>query len=320
MRKGLGVSVIILFQQIQLFAQELPVYQQYLLNQNLINPAITGITGCTSLQFSDRHQWIGISNAPNTQSICAQKGFTNTANKTHGAGLNLYRDINGAFQQLGGDILYAYHFPVDRHNKINLSLGLSFSVFQKLINESDFTPVYDPIINGANNSEISPDAAAGALLHYENFFVGISGLKLLSFIETIQDTERHFYLYSGMTIDSRKPSVTYKPSVLLKITESSQKQIDINFGTIFNDRYWLTFSYRNNISSFPWKSISIISIFGINWENFTFAYVFDAGLSKIQLYNFGSHEFMIRYEICPSKTSGVDCPTYKGLMKRYRTR
>lgn len=320
MRIRLAVLIIILTQQIQLFAQELPVYQQYLLNRNLINPAITGFTGCASFQLSDRHQWIGISDAPNTQSISAQKGFLSNDNKIHGIGLNLYHDINGAYQQLGGDFLYAYHFTISRQNNINLSLGLSVSVFQKLINESDFTPVYDPIINGTRNNEILPEAGVGILLHNENFFAGLSGIKLLSFIETIQEMERHFYLYSGLAFNNARSTIIYEPSILLKITESLKKQIDINFKTIFNDKYWLTFSYRNNISKIPWQSISIISIFGINSGNFSFAYVFDAGLSRIQLYNYGSHEFMIRYEICPSKSRDLDCPTYKGLMKRYRTR
>jgi type IX secretion system PorP/SprF family membrane protein len=320
MRIKTGITVLLLLLQIQLFAQELPIYQQYLLNPALINPAVTSYTGCTSFQLTDRHQWIGISGAPVTQTLNVQKGFITDNNKIHGLGLNLYRDINGAFRQIGGDFLYAHHFLADRNKKINVSLGLSFSLFQKSIDETDFIQVYDPIIIGTINSELLPQAGAGILIHNESFFVGLSAVKLLSFIESLQNTERHFYLYSGMTLEDRNYNIIYEPSVLLKITEDLKKQIDININAVINNIYWLTLSYRNNISSFPGQSVSIISVFGINLHNFSLAYAFDLGLSNIQLYNFGSHEFMIRYEICPKGIKAIDCPTYKGLEKRYRKR
>lgn len=320
MRISTGISALILFLKIQIYTQELPLYQQYLLNPGLINPAITSYTGCTSFQITDRHQWLGISDAPVTQTLSVQKGFIGSNNKIHGLGLNMYRDINGSFRQLGTDFLYAHHFLASRDQNINVSLGLSFSLFQKSINETDFTPVYDPLISGTRNSEILPEAGAGILIHNESFFAGLSAVKLLSFIENLQDTEKHFYLYSGLTLQDRNYNIIYKPSLLFKMTESFKKQIDININTVLNDIYWLTLSYRNNINSFPGKSISIISVFGIDLGNFSVAYALDIGLSNIQLYNFGSHEFMIRYEICPKGIRSIDCPTYEGLEKRYRKR
>ncbi len=320
MRIKFVVPLLIIFLKIQLIAQELPIYQQYLLNPNLINPAITGSKGCTYLQVTDRHQWIGISDAPVSQIISIQKGFANDADKIHGMGLNLYRDANGASQQIGGDLIYAYHFLISRKQDIKISLGLSVSVLRKSINETDFTQVYDPIIGGITNSEILPEAGAGILVHNENFFAGLSALKMLSLTENLQPAERHFYLHSGLTFENERATVLYKPSALLKITESLNKQIDINFNTIFSDKWWFTLSYRSDLSSSRWQSMSVISVFGIDPGSFSFAYAFDLGLSNIQLYNFGSHEFMIRYKICPSGLKNPDCPTYKGLDKRYKTR
>jgi type IX secretion system PorP/SprF family membrane protein len=320
MRISTGISVLIVFLQIRIFTQELPVYQQYLLNPGLINPAITSYTGCTSFQITDRHQWLGISDAPVTQTLSVQKGFIGSNNKIHGLGLNMYRDINGSFRQLGADFLYAHHFLASRDKNINISLGLSVSVFQKSINETNFTPVFDPLVSGTRSNEILPEAGAGVLIHNESFFAGLSAVKLFSFIENIQNTEKHFYLHSGLTLQDRNYNIIYKPSLLFKMTESFKKQIDININTVLNDIYWLTLSYRNNINSFPGKSISIISVFGIDFGNFSVAYALDLGLSNIQLYNFGSHEFMIRYEICPEGIRSIDCPTYDGLEDRYRKR
>ena len=50
-------------------AQQLPVYSQYLFNKYLINPAVAGSDGCTSLNHTTRQQWTGYQGAPQTYSL-----------------------------------------------------------------------------------------------------------------------------------------------------------------------------------------------------------------------------------------------------------
>src|SRR5690349_12459885 len=50
----------------QSWAQQKPHYTQYILNQYIINPAITGIENYTDIKLSHRHQWVGIQDAPVT--------------------------------------------------------------------------------------------------------------------------------------------------------------------------------------------------------------------------------------------------------------
>jgi type IX secretion system PorP/SprF family membrane protein len=316
----LVLSAILAFQSIQLIAQELPVYQQYLLNPNLINPALTSYTGCTSFLLTDRHQWIGIKGAPNTQMIGLQTGLPGKPARLHGIGLNLYYDNNGAYRKGGGDVLYSYHLLINRRKNLRLGLGLSVSVFQNSINESDFTDIYDPIISGTVINEIVPDAGAGVFLHSPKFFAGLSGMKLLALPGTLQEVERHFYLNAGIKLKNSNLAVEFEPSFLIKVTESFRRQIDINIKATFNEKFMYILSYRNNFTTLPGESISLVSLFGLELENLTFAYVFDLGLNKIQLNSYGSHEFMIKYRICRSDIDDLSCPTYKDLINRYRIR
>ena len=320
MKIRLPAAIMLVFRYFLLIAQELPVYQQYLLNPNLINPAITGYGGCTSILLTDRHQWIGIPDAPSTQAVGLQKGILIKSGKIHGVGLNLYYDNNGAFRKSGGDLMYAYHFKINRQRNINIGLGLLISVYQNSLDESEFTSVYDPIISGGVTRSLNPDAGAGIFMYNPKFYAGISGLRLMSNSGTLQETERHFYLNSGFFIKNDKSPFEFEPALLLKLTESFKSQIDINFSTVLNGKYWYTLSYRNNLTPFPLKSISILSVFGANIGNFSFAYAFDLGLASIQMVNYGSHEFMIKYKICQSENTAPDCPTYKGLIKRYSIR
>jgi len=316
----LTVAIIFIFRHFLLIAQELPVYQQYLLNPNLINPAITGYGACTSVLLTDRHQWLGIPDAPSTQTIGLQKGIIIKPDKMHGVGLNLYYDNNGAFRKSGGDLIYAYHFKIDRQRGISIGLGLLISVFQNSLDESGFTSIYDPAISGGVNRSLNPDAGAGIFIYNPKFYAGLSGLKLISNSGTFQESERHFYMNAGFFIKNGQSPFKYEPSLLLKFTESLKVRIDINFKTTLNDKYWCTLSLRNNLSSFPGKSVSVLTLFGTSIGNFSFAYAFDLGLTSISLTNYGSHEFMITYKICHPDKYDLDCPTYKGLIKRYRTR
>ena len=54
------------------FAQQLPLYSQYLYNKFLINPAVAGSDGYTSLNLTAREQWVGYYGAPQTFSFSGQ--------------------------------------------------------------------------------------------------------------------------------------------------------------------------------------------------------------------------------------------------------
>ncbi len=53
-------------------SQQLPLYSQYMMNKFLLNPAIAGSDGYTSVNLTAREQWVGFSNAPRTHAISAQ--------------------------------------------------------------------------------------------------------------------------------------------------------------------------------------------------------------------------------------------------------
>ena len=48
------------------FAQAKPSYTQYILNNYILNPAVTGIENYTDIKLSNRNQWTGINGAPVT--------------------------------------------------------------------------------------------------------------------------------------------------------------------------------------------------------------------------------------------------------------
>src|SRR5215831_20547302 len=47
-------------------SQQRPYYTQYILNNYILNPALTGIENYTDLKLSIRDQWVGLNGAPRT--------------------------------------------------------------------------------------------------------------------------------------------------------------------------------------------------------------------------------------------------------------
>ena len=67
-KRGLIILAAIMITSV-LDAQQLPIYSQYLFNKYLINPAVAGSDGYTSLNLTTRQQWAGYQGAPQTYSL-----------------------------------------------------------------------------------------------------------------------------------------------------------------------------------------------------------------------------------------------------------
>jgi len=187
-----GLLLLFLFVLMQAMnAQPLARYNLYPFNPDFANPAATGLTDCLLFNVTDMHQWIGIDDAPNTQSFSIQKGTGFLKNKKYGLGVNLIRDSNGPSKSLGGEFLYSYHMLIGRDRKNWLSFGLSGNIEQRRLDESGFSPIFDPGVTGGIVQEMAYNASAGIYLYNESYFAGVAVYNLLPENNTLaQDTER----------------------------------------------------------------------------------------------------------------------------------
>jgi len=300
--------------------QNLPVYNEYHLNKSLINPAIIGSEACTWFKGTDRHQWLGIEGAPQIQTFSVEASLTNKKTlleldkRTHGLGAYLYRDKNGAYQNLGGQLSYAYHFYVNKLHGIKLGMGLSFQLLQSSLSEGGFrndsnTPINDPTVTGGVTSVITPNAGAGLFLYNSRFYAGLSAANLLPFYKPVNgSTSRNYFLIAGYLSGNEKNRIRLLPSIVFKTTEDLRKQLDLNAKLLMDEHWWIALSYRHNFDKMPGTPVSIIPMVGINKGNFGFAYGLDITPGNILRYNYGTHEFMVSYHFCKD---GFRCPVYR---------
>jgi type IX secretion system PorP/SprF family membrane protein len=229
-------------------------------------------------------------------------------------GAYLYRDKNGAYQNLGGQVSYAYHFCINRLHNIKLGLGLSFEFLQSSLNETGFKddsngPVADIAVTGGVTSILTPNAGAGMFIYNSRFYSGISAANLMPFYKPLNgNASRNYFLIAGFLSGDEKNKYRLLPSIVIKTTEDLRKQIDLNAKLFMNNNWWLGLSYRHNLNNIPGIPVAIIPMVGINKGDFSFIYSLDLTPGQIQFYNYGTHEIMISYRFCKD---GFRCPVYR---------
>jgi len=284
------------------YAQQQPLYSQYMFNRFLLNPAVTGNVDYTPLRLTAREQWVGIDNAPSTQGISAH---TLLGNKSMGIGGYIFADRFGPESKIGAQLSYSYIIPLNSMNS-KLSFGIALKAFQYRLDYNALTERVidegDQVLNKTSETAIVPDADFGIYLQGERYFVGLSATQLIELPikvgeEVVEKNSmiRHYYLLGGYKFQLGD-KFELEPSLLAKGTERTPFNIDVNLRGIYMQNYWLGFSYRT--------SGAIIGMLGLKVKSFIIGYAFDYSTSKIQNYQSGSHEIMVGYNFGEGKNKG----------------
>lgn len=298
---------------INLNAQQLPLYTQYMNNGFLVNPAMAGYDGFTTFNMTYRKQWMGFTNSPTTYSLSGQtrilrrsyiiikrnvrKNVAKPSTKGRvGLGASAFNDINGLVSRTGIQVSYAYHIFLYRSQ---ISFGLTGQASQFRIDESQLTfgnDNYDPIMNnGLKTVAFVPDANFGFFWSSEKHYLGFSANQLFQSSLKIGSSDlgrlklyRHYYFMGGYTFELAN-DFRIEPSTLIKTSEQLLPQADIGFKVHYKTDYWAGLSYRTRGS--------LSAMFGVRIKQLYFGYAYDYSLSSIQKHSFGSNEILLSLKL-----------------------
>lgn len=291
------------------FGQQLPLYSQYLYNKFLINPAVAGSDGYTSLNLTAREQWVGYAGAPRTFSVSWQtrvlkKKFSirQTRSKREvfrpqtdgrvGFGGYVFSDRNGLIQRTGFQASYAYHTWVERSTQLSFGLALTgyyYKIDEKQINFED--PNEPWLNNDLRRGIFVPDVAFGIYVLNAKYSVGFSATQLSEASAKIGGPgyknftmSRQYYLFGSYDFSQGANNVI-QPSFLVQMSEQWKPQIDMGVSYFYNEGFWAGLAYRT--------SGALIANIGFKYQNIYFGYAFDYTLQEIQRITYGTHEITI---------------------------
>lgn len=287
----LGLLLTLTYVAVQ--AQQLPLYSQYLANDFFINPAIAGSKPYSPIVLSVHKQWIAIDQSPSTQTI---SGHTLLANNNVGIGAIIFNDKFGPESHTGIQAVYSYHINLNKKSK--LSFGLSAIAFQYKMDQRQFslTTLDDPTVSYMIEKCIVPDATIGIYTYGRYHWVGITAAHLFQSKLKITNNYdankmvRHYFVMGGYKFNiSTARSLELEPSSLIKFTESTPPQFDINLKLYYNKDYWFGTSIRPNDC--------FVASVGFRYKQFYFGYSYDFTFSNLTDYTIGSQELVVGFEI-----------------------
>jgi type IX secretion system PorP/SprF family membrane protein len=321
MKKNLLLLVLLSFFVQTAFSQQRPQYTQYVFNNYLLNPAVTGIENYTDAKLGYRSQWTGLQGAPVTSyfSINAPIGdnfvqgdatafpasggenpssrlftqYYRAAEPHHGIGFMIVSDKAGPITQTNIDATYAYHLGIT--DQLNLSVGVSAGVSHINLNTDMITleNSNDPVLNNINNSQWKPDLGVGVWAYSSRFYFGISAQQILPqnlYITTgntanQSKTVPHFFATGGYKI-FLSDDVTLLPSALLKFIDPAPVTFDVTMKLSFRDRFWFGGSFRKDDSYAVLAGFNLSSVVNVG-------YSYDVTTSALRTVSNGSHEIVL---------------------------
>ncbi len=275
------------------WAQQTPIFTQYMFNPFVINPAIAGTNNYYQIWLNSRFQWAGITDPPITNCLSIY-GPNASKTKDMGWGGYIINDVTGPTSRTGFYGSYAYNLALN--NSIRLSMGLSMGVQQYKIDGSKIAlnEKYDPSLQSTVYAQFVPDASAGVYLYSTNFQVGFSAVQLINNKLKIYDTssglnklKSHFYLTGGYKYYINR-DWAIEPTAVIRGVTPVPIQLDFTCKVIYQNMVWGALAFRTS------DAVSIL--LGYTYQKkISIGYSYDLGISAIRKYQSGSHEIMINY-------------------------
>jgi type IX secretion system PorP/SprF family membrane protein len=278
-------------------AQELTIPQlsQYIAdNPFLMSPTYAGVGDHIKIRLNGLTQWVGIENAPDTQTLAADARIGNRS----GIGMLMYNDSNGNTRQRGARVSFAHHLTLDRYDDEFLSLGISYNFNQFRIDVENFRDENGQIPTD-DKSTVNHNFDIGVLYRLDKFYLTLNASNILpknleTFNPTFEpNTLRNYYAYAGYSFSKNKNSkIEVEPSIFFQWFESDGRSVtDLNTKVRFHDYedyYYLGLTYRflNDQIGTP---LYIAPIAGLKKNNFYFGYSYQVITNELLGYSSGTH-------------------------------
>ncbi len=304
------IVLLLLLCTIGTYAQQDPLFTQYMYNKLAINPGYAGSHDLFSMEALTRFQWVGIEGGPRTTTFSAHTPLRNPH-----IGVGFYAGLDKLGPTLGYNVMGNFTYRVIfRQSKLCFGINagiIYYDIDWGALNPKDAGDV--ELVSQVSNKAV-PDIDFGVYYYAPRFYVGLSAKHLLQnqlsvSSAPVPDSEtsftrlkRHFYGIAGGVIPLTD-GLVLMPSLLVKLVEGAPVQADFNASFLVLEVLTLGASYRTNSA--------LAFLVGINiTRNLSFGYSYDIWFNALKGYNAGSHEIRIGYDFDLFGRSRMLSPRY----------
>jgi len=298
MRKILIILGVV-FSSVNITAQEveMPQYVSHLAdNPFVISPTYAGIGTGLQVRLNGVSQWIGVKDAPDTQSLTVEARIADT----FGGGISLFNDSNGYTTQKGAKLSFASHLTLSDFHDSFLSFALSYSFIQFGQDTSQDNTNSGKPTRAINHSNFD----VGLLYRFEKFSITANVVNLLNrdvenFLSGEPEELRKYVVYSSYIFSRISRGFELEPSILYEYREAtgrSKTDMNIKARKGIRDGYvWAGLSYTFLNDQF-FQPNAIAPLFGLKKNNLYLSYGFSINMNKTQDFNYGTHMITLGFD------------------------
>jgi type IX secretion system PorP/SprF family membrane protein len=320
------VFAIAAFNKVQ--AQAKPAYNQYVMNNFILNPALAGIENYVDLKVSNRTQWTGIAGAPNTTYLSihgpigksdyrtsptsfATPGvnprgsyywdeYSSKADPHHGVGMTFSTDKAGYINRWAISASYAYHRPITERTTIAAGFTAGLNGINVDAAKATFADGQPDLAFALATGQIRrrfAEFGAGLWVYSRRAFGGLSVLNIVPGKKNkFSDADNYGTYYSPNffgTLGYRfnlGDDFTFIPSVSGQYWQPQLLGLHANAKFQYLDKAWLGGSYRYSDFLGGYSAMAGFYVSSV----FNVSYSYEAATnSRLRTYTNNTHEIMV---------------------------
>jgi type IX secretion system PorP/SprF family membrane protein len=284
-------------------AQQDPMFSQYWVNPQVLNPAQAGADGRTLINATGRLQWVNVKGAPKTSSLA----IGGMAGERVGLGLSYIYDQIGISRTNTLNADFNYHLRLKKDWRLITGLRVIGLINQMNFSEISTTTPGDPLFMENLSSGIKPNAGFGFLLTNKKFYVGYSQPRVVNYdfgAKSVMGNTRiisHRFAYMGYNF-SINDEFKFRPSVLMKEVTNAPVQFDFNAVLEMKSKVVTGLSYRSGDGVGAMLGV-------VNAGRFDIYYCYDYPLSAISMLSKQTHQITVSMNLT-GKPSRINSPRY----------
>lgn len=283
----------------KLFAQQVPLLDQYYISPTIYNPAAAGANQLFSAFLLRNQKFTDFDGGQVTHVFTADAAINEAK---YGLGFNLVNDNVGIFDNTQALLSYSYRIELATKHFLRLGLSAGISDFRVNMNDINANPT-DPYLLNSDYKNTEFMANFGFYYNYKNLTIGLTVPQLLnnSVNQNNNDSNasyeliRHALLSGGYKFNiPRIKDLSITPYLMMRYANAAPFQFDLNIIAKLEEKAWFAVNYRNDFS----VGVNI----GVNvLKNFVLGYSYDIGIQKTGRYSSNNHEFLLGYRINTQK-------------------
>ena len=283
-------------------AQDQAVFNHYVSNQGILNPAYNGTRDIVSGLLVHRNQWLGMKGAPMSDALNVHAPVEHT---DLGVGIVLMNDNIGFTNNLEFFAACSYKLKLDRKHTLSLALQAGFKNVIYDATKAVTVDYGDPVFDG-KISKFGFNFGFGAYWYSSKYFAGLSIPRFFvnkyntdkqEIKNTVDFSNLHSYMYGGYIFDINDLKV--KTTALFRVVPGAPVTMDISAQVLLMEKLWLGLSYRTV------TDLIFLAEYQID-KKWAVKYSFDYPLNSISKYaKMGTHELGVQFDFSLNKRPGM---------------